>query len=120
MLPTAGKVRRSCCSSEGASTRSASGQLMMASMAVWRLQRLGPRRARMRDTCMQQVSCRSESEGGGVLAVALDAGADQLGRRVQRPGGSGGHQDVAGAELARVLEQLGHGGAVGREHFGFL
>jgi hypothetical protein len=86
--PWFGKRARRRASKPGRAPMAHSGpsQETMASMAVWRLHRLGPRRARMRETSMKDVPVSGRCEGGCGRALGsgriegLDAGADQVDR----------------------------------------
>ena len=81
-------------------------------MAVWWLQRLGPRRARMRET---SISVSFWLRSGGSKAVGwlsgrhgsrkgFEAGIDQLGRHAQGPGGGHRrHEGLQGMCFAQTL-----------------
>src|SRR5450830_1459256 len=100
----------------------------MASTAVSWLQRLGPRKARTRDTSIVKPLILLCSSGPAVAGLSLvadliavtarrciestQAGADQVCRQVQRPGGSHGCQhavDLAGGSRFQQVQAQQHG-----------
>src|SRR5574343_1607346 len=101
--PSSGKRsrRRASKPDRSAMATSAPSQRTMAWMAVWRLHKLGPRRARMRETSMTRCSLlfygRTQRllglDGqqvfrlGQVEAKGLDAGGDDFLCQAQRPAG---------------------------------
>src|SRR3990167_796953 len=99
--PMAGNSARSRASKPSicAMARSDSAQATTASMARWRLQRLGPRRALMRDTSMVLSFCLSGAGRvrGRLLGFeGLDARTDEVGGNIQRPGRGNGRQQGVG------------------------
>src|SRR5574341_2257787 len=129
-MPMAGNRARSRASKPAirAMARSDSAQATTASMAMWRLQRLGPRRARVRDTSMEVSFCGpsglagpGQFEGDGInngwasggqgahgrqfRLERLDAGADEVGGNVQRPRRANGGQQGIGVGLDGVAPE---------------
>src|SRR5574343_1662083 len=134
--PSSGKGSRRRASKPGRSAMatSAPSQRTMAWMAVWRLHRLGPRRARMRETSMTRCSLlflqyRAQRLLGldgqqgfrfrQVEAVGLDAGGDYFLRQAQCPAGGDGSQHVGnvfrllGLADVRYVAQAADAGFVG-------
>src|SRR5574343_883019 len=134
--PSSGKRSRRRASKPGRSAMatSAPSQRTMAWMAVWRLHRLGPRRARMRETSMTRCSLlflqyRAQRLLGldgqqgfrfrQVEAEGLDAGGDHFLGQAQRPAGSNGSQHVGnvfcllGLADVRYVAQAADAGFVG-------